>query len=135
MKRILFIALLLSGSMAIGQAGKKQFKDLSAEQIATLQTKKMTLALDLSPKQQEQMQELHFEHAKLRKAKREAHKKDADKALTEDQRYQKRVTQLDERIAQKEKVKAILSDEQFTKWEALRPKGKRKGKSKGRGKK
>ncbi len=89
---------------------------LTPEQMATLQTKKMTLALDLSSGQQKQIQEFHLENAKLRKEKKDA-MKEKRKDLTSEERFAHQSERLDHMIAQKEKLKQILNEDQFTKWE------------------
>ncbi len=97
--------------------GPRDGKDqLTPEQMATLQTKKMTLALDLSSAQQKQIQEFHLENAKLRKEKMEA-VKGKRKDLSSEERYAHQNERLDHMIAQKEKMKKILNEDQFSKWE------------------
>lgn len=99
-----------------------KFKDFSAEEIATLQTKKMTLDLDLSEAQKSAIYELNLETAKDRKAKmqaREAQKENGKKPeLSKEERYQLANERLDKQIAHKKALQSILSDEQLKKWEA-----------------
>lgn len=94
---------------------------LTPEQVAALQTKRMTLALDLTLLQQEQVQEFHLENARLRKEKMEARKEEQGgktrKELSAEERYQRESERLDHMIANKEKMKKILTPEQFGKWE------------------
>ncbi|QBA64939.1 hypothetical protein [Muriicola soli] len=81
MKKIL-IAMLTVASISVAaqeghRQGPRQEEDLlTPEQMAVLQTKKMTLALDLTEAQQEQIQEFHLENARYRQEKMEARKKD-----------------------------------------------------------
>jgi hypothetical protein len=100
---------------------RDKFKDFTAEEIATLHTKKMTLDLDLSEAQQNKIYKLNFETAKDRKAKmqaREAQKKEGKKQeLSKDERYKLANERLDKQIAHKKALKDILSKEQFEKWE------------------
>jgi len=114
-----------------------EMKNLTPEQTATLQTKKMTLALDLSQEQQTKIQALNLEKAKDRKAKWEARKaaKESDDATkpTADERYAMQNARLDQMIAQKAEMKNILSADQYDKWQKM---AHRKGKHrKGKGKK
>ncbi len=111
------IASLTAMAQEGPERGPRDGKDqLTPEQMATLQTKKMTLALDLSSAQQKQVQEFHLENAKLRKEKREAVKgKRTD--LSSEERFALQNERLDHMIAQKEKMKKILNEEQFAKWE------------------
>jgi hypothetical protein len=110
-------------------------KDLTPEQMATLQTKKMTLALDLTEAQQAQVKALHLENAKMRKTKmeeRKAQKEEGEaKKPTSEERYAMTNARLDHQIAQKAELKSILSDEQYAQWEKMdHRKGKhRKGNS------
>jgi len=141
MKKAILAMVLLIGVFAMaqreGKSNRGEMKDLTPEQMATLQTKKMTLALDLSEAQQKQIQALNFENAKTRKAKMEERKvkKEADEAKkpTAEERYAMQNARLDARIAQKAKLKEILSQEQYDKWEKM---AYRRGKHrKGKGKK
>ncbi len=107
--------------------GPRDGKDqLTPEQMATLQTKKMTLALDLSSAQQKQIQQFHLENAKLRKEKMEA-VKGKRKDLSAEERYAHQSDRLDHMIAQKEKMKKILNEDQFSKWEKEMSHRKHKG--------
>ncbi len=123
--------LLCTGLMAFAQQGERKeghYKDMTPEQMATLQTKEMTLALDLSTAQQEQIQELYLAQAKSRQEKMAARKaatekEDAEKRTPED-RYGKANERLDNAIAHKGKMKEILTEAQFEKWEGMH---KRKG--------
>ena len=77
MKKLILIAIAFISLQAVAQerkrgekSGKKEMmKDLSADEIATLGSKKMTLALDLSTKQQAQVKEVLLEQAIARKQK------------------------------------------------------------------
>lgn len=138
MKKILVVCMLMATVSVMAQRGeghnRASMKDLTPEQVGTLKAKKATLALDLTPTQQEQMQALLTENAKMRKTKMEERKaqKESGKTteMTSEERYERANERLDYQIAQKEKLKNILSDEQFAKWEKMQHrKGKhRKGK-------
>lgn len=132
MKKLLLIAIALITVNATAQERKRerqnkgehervqQFKDFSPEEVATLQTKKMTLHLDLTDAQQKQIQAIHLEQAKVRKSKMEAHKKmheEGGEKPSKKDRFNRANEQLDSRIALKSKMKNILSTEQFEKWE------------------
>ncbi|MGB5369552.1 MAG: hypothetical protein WBN18_03910 [Flavobacteriaceae bacterium] len=133
MKKVILIALMSIGVAAIGQeAGRKHdaraMKDLTPEQMATLQTKRMTLDLDLTQTQQQQIQALNLEQAKVRKSKMEARaaKKEGEAAEkpTSEAVYAMRNTELDREIAHKAAMKKVLSQEQYEKWEKM---GHKKG--------
>ncbi len=119
--------LLLTGVAGLaqreGNVHRKGMKDFTPEQIATLQTKKMTLALDLTEAQQSQIQTLNLENAKARKAKMDelkAMKEDGErKKSTQEERFTMQNERLDRQIAQKAKFKKILSPEQYDKWQKM----------------
>lgn len=139
MKKVIVLVALMAGFTAMAQNGERghkgDFKNMSAEQMATLQTKKMTLDLDLTESQQSKIQALNLENAKKRKAKMEERKalKEADErpARTSEEQYAMRAERLDAAIALKSELKKILSTEQFEKWEMHHK--KRGGHHKGKG--
>ena len=103
------------------RAQMESMRDLSPEEIATLQTKKMTLHLDLNEAQQKKVETLFLEEAKLRKTKMEERKamKDSSekKQFTKEDKFKMMNERLDHQIEMKQKMKSILNDEQFEKWE------------------
>lgn len=140
MKKLIVLVVLMAGITAMAQKPERKrdhrgdMKGMTPEQMATLQTKQMTLALDLTDVQQKQIQSLNLDNAKDRaekmkemKAKRESGEA---KKLTSEERYAMKATMLDRQIAQKEKIKKILNDEQYEKWEKTKMdrQGHRKGK-------
>ena len=94
---------------------------LSAEEMATLQTKKMTLHLDLNDKQQKEIYAINLEQAKARKARMEERKAKREAGTAEkpsqEQRVERMNALLDHKIEMKKKMKTILNEEQFAKWE------------------
>lgn len=104
-------------------------QDLTPEQHATLHTKKLTLALDLSENQQQRILALQTKMANVRKTKMEAHKAKKEKGVksTAEERYRMMNERLDAKIAYKKDMKQILSKEQYEKWEKMHA---RKGKGK-----
>jgi Spy/CpxP family protein refolding chaperone len=147
MKEVLIAMLVMASFSAMAQKGphhgeRHGMKDLSPEQMATLQTKKLTLALDLTKSQQEAVQQLNLENAKLRKEKMEKIKADRDgeerQKPSSEERFAMQNERLDHMISQKEKMKKILSPEQYEKWEKghhqKRKHGDRRGKHQHRGK-
>lgn len=119
-----------------------RFKDMTPEEMAELQTKRMTLQLDLTEAQQKQVQKLQLENAKERKARmeaRQAKKQDGTgKQLSKEERLAMENARLDKQIEMKKKMKQILNDDQYTKWEMQmerrqnRPHGDRNGKRDGK---
>ncbi len=138
MKKAAIVILLLAGGITFAQKGEKKgnghMRDLSPEQMATLKTKKATLALDLTVAQQAQMKAFVLENSTMRKAKmeeRKAKKENGEtKKLTSEERFARANAHLDHQIAQKAKLQEILSDTQMEKWEKMQHRsGKhRKGK-------
>ena len=133
MKNLLMIALAVFTLQATAQENKKEARkgemkermearqDMSAEDIAKLQTKKMTLHLDLTDAQQRDVEKLLLEEAKVRKAKMGEYKARKGEGETKKPSNEERVKmmneKLDHQIAMKKKMKAILNAEQFEKWE------------------
>lgn len=106
----------------------EQFNNMSAEEIATLQTKKMTLNLDLTESQQQKIYNINLEKTKERKAKRDERdkvKKDnTEGEHIEKNRFENLNARLDDKIAHKNEMKSILNADQYEKWERSQ---KRKG--------
>lgn len=141
MKKIVMAILVMAGISATAQdhnmKGKRgDMKDLTPVQVATLQTKKMTLALDLNESQQAKIKTILTEDATARKAKmeeRKANKEDGKKVLTADEKYAKQNERLDHQIARKEQMKSILSTDQYEKWVKMDSRKKMRGKRKDHG--
>ncbi|MEW4924400.1 DUF4890 domain-containing protein [Algibacter sp. 2305UL17-15] len=140
MKKILMIALAICAiQITSAQANNRGQKamDLAPEEMATLQTKKMTLLLDLNQSQQDDIYKINLENAKLRKAhmaERKAKREHAEATKpSKEQRLEMANKMLDHKIAMKAKMKNILNDEQYAKWEKAQ--AKRHAKMKGKAKK
>lgn len=137
MKKLMMIAIAFLTLNATAQDMKHRkgsLKDLSAEEVATLKTKKMTLQLDLTEDQQAKVKALALEEAKQmeqQRAERKAKKEDEDaKKLTKKERYTMINNRLDKQIQIKKQMKSILNAEQYKKWETMlseKTKGERKG--------
>ncbi len=129
MKKVLVTTVLLIGMMGYSQRGphfdseQRGMKDMTPEQIAILKTKKMTLALDLSAAQQKEIQKVNLENVKEREAlmlERKVKKEEAEQSKpSADDCFYFQNERLDRMIAQKGKMKQILSEEQFKKWERI----------------
>lgn len=140
MKKIAVVLLLLIAAASFAQDGGKKkgkLKNITPEEMATLQTKKATLALDLTEKQQEQIKTLLLEKAKIRNSamsSQKARKDDQGEAVTVDERYAREAERLDYQIAERAELQKILSAEQMAKWEEMQKRrghpGKRKGHNK-----
>lgn len=116
-------------AMMVGVGGnaqqRKQHREpLKPEQRAELQSKKMTLALDLNEKQQKDVQKLLADQGKKRETLRNEYraKKQEGKKLSTDERFALKSKMLDDRIAMRTEMKKILTPEQFNKLESTRSK-------------
>ncbi len=147
MKKILIIAVALLALQVTAQEQQRErsnkqgkslkMMDLSAEDAAALQTKKMTLHLDLNKSQQAEIKKINLENATKRKAmmaERKARKESGEiQKPTQEQRLEMVNTKLDRKIAMKAKMKNILDKEQYTKWEKAQMQNTKNGKNKKKG--
>lgn len=110
---------------------KRSHQEYTPEQRAELQTKRMTLALDLTPDQQKKVQQLYLENAKNRPAKAAN-----TPGLSKNKSYAEMNSRLDRQIATKQKMKEILTETQYAKWESnYQNHHKKHGNKSGRGNK
>jgi len=147
MKKILIIAVALLALQVTAQEQQRErsnkqgkslkMMDLSAEDAAALQTKKMTLHLDLNKSQQAEIKKINLENATKRKAmmaERKARKKSGEiQKPTQEQRLEMVNTKLDRKIAMKAKMKNIIDKEQYAKWEKAQMQNTKNGKNKKKG--
>ncbi len=126
MRKLILIALLAAGTASFAQeqpmAGKPKMEQLTPEQRNELRLKKMTLDLGLNASQQKDMAKLISEQSAKMEAAKAERKANAEKREkpTADERFAKKSQMLDEQIALNEKVKKILTPEQFGKWEKMK---------------
>ena len=133
MKRLIILALIFTTFSLTAQERKRHhnvregndkmymMKDLTPEEMATLQTKKMTLHLNMSETQQKEVYALNLKNAQKRQAKRaeRAKKKEGnkDERPSKEERLKLMNEKLDQQIAHKRDMERILNKEQFDKWE------------------
>lgn len=138
MKKLMMIMIILASVTLTAQRGSRSgndrmSKNLTAEQTATLQTKKMTLALALDENQSSKVYDLMLQEAKERKAKKAERKNNKEKTRpTKEERYAKVNKHLDDQIAMQNKMKKILTEEQFAKFEKTKMNRRMKGKHRGK---
>ena len=127
MKKILLLSLLSIVCFNSFSQNKKQLgnklKSFSAEQIATLQTKKLVLSLDLNLKQQNEIFNVFLEEVKFKKTKRgeiNERKSNSKEGLSSDEIFDMMNEKLDHQIALNNKMKTILNKEQFLVWQELK---------------
>jgi hypothetical protein len=129
MKKLIIAAILMTGMASVAQdkpalVKKEKMEQLTPAQRNELHLKKMALELGLNETQQKEMSTIINEQS----AKREAAKADRQKKIesgkkpTADERFAMQNKRLDEQIATKERVKKILTPEQFEKWEKMKQK-------------
>lgn len=127
---LLVVAFVFTLATQSQEKRKDKRPKLSVEQHTDLAIKKMTLALDLSEKQQNEILPLLKVQATQRKAameKRKEMRKNKTKP-TADEIYAMKSKQLDNQIAFKKKMKDILDKEQFEKFEKMAKKMMERGK-------
>lgn len=142
MKKLIVAVMVLCAIQMVSAQGPHKGKkgmNLGAEDMANLQTKKMTLALDLTESQQKDVYNISLENAKLRKAhmaERKAKRESGETTkLTKEERLAKANKMLDHRIAVKAKMKDVLDKDQYARWEKMMAKRQAKMKQKIKGKK
>ena len=128
MKKIASILILVFAFTLTAEAQKKRKKEgpkLTVEQHSNLMVKKMTLSLDLSEKQQNQIKPLISAQIASKKAEMQKRKENrvAKTRPSSDEIYAMKSKHLDKKIAFKNKMKNILNKEQFEKFEKMK-KGK-----------
>ena len=101
---------------------KEIMKDLTPEEVANLKTKKLRLKLDLTDMQQKKVESILLEQAVERQNKRKAHqnKKEKDKPSKEEF-LKMQNARLDSKIEMKQKMNDILTEEQYAKFEKMKP--------------
>lgn len=134
MKKLASILVLVFAFTVNVQAQKKDRENekgsrLSVEQHTDLAVKKMTLNLDLTNKQQDQIKPLINAQAAAKKAAMESRKENraANKKPSANEIYTMRSAQLDNQITFKNSMKNILNKEQFEKFEQMKNNRKEKG--------
>ena len=130
MKRLVILALALITFQANAQDTKdhkigdrsdrlEKRMELEPQEMAELQTKKMTLHLDLTEAQQKKVMAINLENAKKQKEamKKRLEAKDEKTKPTKEEKLKRMNDRLDQQIATKKKMKEILTAEQYEKWE------------------
>ena len=124
MKQFASILVLVFAFTLSAQAQKKRNEkrpELSIEQQTNLAIKQMTLTLDLSEKQQNQITPIMTAQAASKKTameKRRKMRKNKTKP-TADEIYEMKSKFLDNQIAFKNSMKEILSEKQFEKFQKM----------------
>ena len=137
MKKLIGLtAIIILFSLTISAQGQNQRQgkraDFTPDQMATLQTKKMALHLDLNENQQKAIYNLNKKNAEEREVLRAEFQKNKEQGtpLTSDERFARENIRLGRQLAHKNELKKILTDEQFEKWEATNNFNKKRGNKK-----
>jgi len=128
MKRLLVAALLVVGMTTFAQEQKKtkvnhqQREQLSPEQKNQLALKKLTYDLGLNDGQQKDMAKIINEQSAKREAGMAERKANKAKGIkpSADQRFAMQNKRLDDQHLSEEKIKNILTPDQFKKWEEMK---------------
>ncbi len=150
MKKIILIALALVTIQVSAQERKQEMrkgdkmqrgqmmKDFTPKEMAQLQTKKMTLDLDLTEAQQKEIENFNLENVKERKAKMEARQAKMENGKGEKPSKEERFAMMNERLDKqmeiKKRMKRILNADQFEKWKKNQRRKHDKSKRKPQGK-
>jgi protein CpxP len=112
------------------QKKRQNRRQFTVEQNTELAVKRMTLALDLNEKQQNQIKPLLMTQAAQRKTAMEKMKKARENKQkpSEEELFTMRSQQLGNQIAMKKSMKEILTKEQFEEFEKMVKMRKTKGK-------
>jgi hypothetical protein len=120
MKKICTLSLVFLTLGAFAQhRGKMQqaLQELTPGQQATLQSKRMALALELDIPQQEAVQRLLESRFEASAQRRENHRRaEQDSSLTPEARYQRMEARLDRELAFRQDLKDILTEDQYAQW-------------------
>lgn len=124
MKSIIYITILLFSINMLAQRPNMRRADqkINPEQQAELQSKRLALALDLSQKQINEVKVLQLQRAKERNANRELRDSRRSSGVRPSQEELSviRNKQLDAQIEHQNKMKKILSKEQYDTWKELK---------------
>lgn len=124
MKKLVGIIVLVFAFTLTTQAQKKgdrKGSKLSTEQQVDLAIKQMTLRLDLTAKQQNQIKPILSTQMAEKKAERDARmvNREERKRPTSDEMYAMKSKQLDNQIKMKAEMKKILNKEQYEKFDKM----------------
>ena len=126
MKRLLIVTLAFLSLNALAQDGQTDQKSptgFTAEQMATLQTKRMALDLDLDESQQRKLQSLNLNKALERRAHKERmrERRHMEKGKPNAvERFNSLNGRLDKALTHKAEMKNILNKDQYARWEKSR---------------
>ena len=124
MKNLCIIIMVLIGVSSFAQQKENHRKlmkeragmNMTAEEKAILKSKQLTLALDLTERQQEEFQKLYVDRAEDRMKMREEMKDTAEDGKLKEEAFERMNTRLDKEIAFQQSIQKVLSPEQYKLW-------------------
>lgn len=123
MKSIIYITILLFSINMLAQRPnmRRSNQNFNPEQYAETQSKKLALALDLDQKQIKEVKALQLQRAKERNANRELRdaRRGKGERPSQEELFAIRDKQLDAQLEHQNKMKNILSKEQYISWKEL----------------
>lgn len=123
MKKLVFVITLLVTFGVQAQDRKEKIKNATPEERVEMRTAKLSEKLGLDENQKKKVKEIFAEEQKENKAVREEMKAEREKALAK-----KKATMKKEHEELKAKLKPVLTEEQFKKWEAMQNENMEKAK-------
>ena len=129
MKKLVLIAIAFATFQMNAQNDKaEKFKNSSVEEIAEMQTARLTETLSLNEAQQKRISIISLENAKMKKEMMAS--KEERKKLSKEERMKMKQIHQAKRNEMDGHMKAILSAEQYEKWSTLKEEQKDKRKDK-----
>jgi uncharacterized FlgJ-related protein len=131
MKNLIVVALLSLTISGFAQERRMNSRAerpaLTVEQRTELQVKKLTLELDLTAEQQKEITKIVANQQNKRAVVREemVKQREENKKIRAEKRFAVQSKMLDERIANRNELKKVLTPEQLEKWDNM-PKGRDK---------
>lgn len=140
MKKLVMIAIALvtlngfaqrEGRKGMDKENRSELReDMTPNDMAELRSKKLTLKLDLTDKQQKEVKALFLEEAKdrekLRNERKAKNGEQKEKPTTEEF-VKMQNERLDKQIQMKRKMQSILTAEQYAEFEKMKPRKRKKG--------
>ncbi|MEO2072161.1 MAG: hypothetical protein ABGW99_12580 [Zunongwangia sp.] len=124
MKNLCIIIMVLIGVSSFAQQKENHRRlmkeragmNMTAEEKAILKSKQLTLALDLTERQQEEFQKLYVDRAEDKVKRRKEMKEAVEDSKLKAEAFEKMNTRLDKEIAFQQSIQKILSPEQYKFW-------------------
>lgn len=126
MKKLILIMAFCTTVFSYAQGPREEAQNFTAAERASLQTKKMTLALALDNAQSKKVYAVILPKVEERMAAKAAKKEKQERQKpTKEERFKRLNMRLDSQIAYQNEMKSILTGPQFEQWKTIAKKGKR----------